>query len=107
MATHVWERTGDGTAHYCAQCRMRVDDDEFGTDVEDSLCVPYVPEIAEHVEALPPPPAAADHIDITEAMTLEGFAQVMGYELSPWQVQVLRTFDAEIRRKRTARGLSN
>lgn len=119
MAEHGWERVGDGTAHYCAKCRMRVDDDEFVPGVEDSLCVPYVPDMAEHVK-----PVSQDTADAI-AYTMQGvdlgrpggdmsgytwngppslvaFAEATGMKLSEWQKTMLKQFDNE-----QARGLQN
>lgn len=107
---------------------MRVDDDEFEPAVEDSLCVPYVPVIDENVQQLDRvdlSPGAVNyvggdgklmskeavaemHADAHESgrdMTLAEFAEYMGFEVSPWQLQVLRTIDADIRRKKVARGI--
>lgn len=138
MATHVWDRVADGTAYYCAQCRMRVDTDEFSSEVEDSLCVPYVPTVAEHVVAVPasneeaksgswpatqafldsplepsyfgidPASPSGDFTSITFAGTpsLIEFVQAVGIadDLSEYQIAILKTFDANIDRKRRERG---
>lgn len=135
MATHVWDRVADGTAYYCAQCRMRVDTDEFSSEVEDSLCVPYVPTVAEHVSNIDLSPGGVNYVDpktgkmlsreevaayhhtqkleeLTQDalesgadLTLEEFAKFMGFEVTAWQLQVLKTIDNDIRRKKVARGI--
>lgn len=94
MTEHAWQRVGGGTAHYCAQCHMRVDDDEFNDAVESSLCVPQelIEQAAEVLE---------DHSDGTleKPVTLAQFARFCGFDLSPWQMQMLEVFDAEIRKR--------
>lgn len=126
MAEHEWERVADGTAHYCAKCRMRVDDDEFVPGVEDSMCVPYVPEMAEHVKPVSQDTADAiaysmqgvaiaystQGVDLgrpggdmsgytwSGPPSLVAFAEATGMKLSEWQKTMLKQFDK-------ARGLQN
>lgn len=147
LGTHTWATSDNGTARYCAQCRMRVDNDEFVPAVEDSVCVPLVPDVAEAAveqraykpyhepvatntvgirqhqlsdavanvlelqpggtnyvdpatgKRVPPPTPTLLELQANPVTFIE-FVNFMGFELSPWQISMLATFDNELAKKR-------
>ena len=75
-----------------------------------------MPDYAEHVQPLADTPATMGNLnepmplDLLQPTgslpaTLEQFVAYLGLEVSPWQLQVLKIIDNDIRRKKVARGI--